>query len=155
GCVRPLSRAAADREPLRSTARKDLYRLQSGALVIDICIAIRLASPIFFYHVGGHPALDGTQLKELLMTTTRTALILGATGGIGGEVAHSLGQRGWRINALNRDPSKVRGRIAGTAPINWIQGDAMNPADVLRGAESASLIVHAVNPPGYRNWSKL
>ena len=31
----------------------------------------------------------------------------------------------------------------------------MNPADVLAAARDASLIVHAVNPPGYRNWHTL
>ena len=29
----------------------------------------------------------------------------------------------------------------------------MNAADVLRAAQGASLIVHAANPPGYRNWA--
>jgi nucleoside-diphosphate-sugar epimerase len=31
----------------------------------------------------------------------------------------------------------------------------MEPADVIRAAEGAQLIVHAVNPPGYRNWGRL
>jgi nucleoside-diphosphate-sugar epimerase len=96
------------------------------------------------------------------MTPTKTALILGATGGIGGEVALALSRRGWRINALNRDPAKLphHGSPEGTdrgdtVAINWIRGDALNPADVIAGAEGAALIVHAVNPPGYRNWSQL
>src|SRR5262249_60662108 len=37
----------------------------------------------------------------------------------------------------------------------WVQGDAMNAGDVRAAAESVSLIVHAVNPPGYRDWDKL
>lgn len=79
----------------------------------------------------------------------RTALVLGATGGIGGEVATRLLEAGWWVRALNRDPAGARGdpRIA------WIKGDALSAADVAAAAEGASLIVHAVNPPGYRNWN--
>jgi nucleoside-diphosphate-sugar epimerase len=83
-----------------------------------------------------------------------TALILGATGGIGHEVAAALHRHGWRINALHRDPEKASSH--GETPwINWMKGDAMNAAEVTKAAEGASVIVHAVNPPGYRNWAQL
>jgi hypothetical protein len=59
--------------------------------------------------------------------TQKTALILGATGGIGGEVAASLSQHGWQINALHRDPASAGSRNR-TAAIKWIPGDALNPA---------------------------
>jgi nucleoside-diphosphate-sugar epimerase len=36
----------------------------------------------------------------------------------------------------------------------WHRGDAMSAADVAAAA-GVSVIVHAVNPPGYRNWGKL
>ena len=79
----------------------------------------------------------------------KTALVLGATGGIGGAVARKLSARGWRIRALNRDAA----RAAKKEPaFEWVQGDAMITGDVLRAAEGAGLIVHAVNPPGYRDW---
>ncbi|WP_049736228.1 NAD-dependent epimerase/dehydratase family protein [Rhizobium ecuadorense] len=81
-----------------------------------------------------------------------TALVLGATGGIGGAVARKLLARGWRIRALNRDAAKVSRR---EPAFEWVQGDAMNAGDVLRAAEGVSLIVHAVNPPGYRDWETL
>jgi nucleoside-diphosphate-sugar epimerase len=82
-----------------------------------------------------------------------TALILGATGGIGHEVASALHRHGWQINALHRDPGKA---AAGKTPwINWVKGDAMNAAEVTTAAAGASVIVHAVNPPGYRNWGQL
>ncbi|OCP19018.1 MULTISPECIES: NAD(P)H-binding protein [unclassified Ensifer] len=82
----------------------------------------------------------------------RTVLVLGATGGIGGAVARGLSQRGWRVRALNRDIA----RAAQTAPaFEWVEGDAMKRLDVRAAAEGVELIVHAVNPPGYRNWGKL
>lgn len=82
----------------------------------------------------------------------RTVLVLGATGGIGGAVARGLRQRGWKVRALNRDIT----RAAQNAPhFEWVEGDAMKRLDVCAAAEGAELIVHAVNPPGYRNWGKL
>lgn len=87
------------------------------------------------------------------MTQTRTALVLGATGGIGGAVAAALAARGWRLRGLTRDPAAARG--GGPAQVEWIQGDAMRREDVVRAAEGVSVLVHAVNPPGYRDWDKL
>jgi nucleoside-diphosphate-sugar epimerase len=91
---------------------------------------------------------------EMTMTnpTRRTALVLGATGGIGGAVARKLLERGWRIRALSRNAAKA---TRGESNFEWAQGDAMSADDVLKAAQGADLIVHAVNPPGYRDWEKL
>ena len=86
--------------------------------------------------------------------TNRTALVIGATGGIGGEAAAALLRRGWRVRGLNRDPAGAA-RRAGRAGIEWVAGDAMSPADVRRAATGVDVIVHAANPPGYRNWRGL
>jgi nucleoside-diphosphate-sugar epimerase len=85
------------------------------------------------------------------MTQEKTALILGATGGVGGEVGRALIARGWRVRALHRKVGAGGSRTA----FEWRQGDAMNKADVVDAAKGASVIVHAVNPPGYRNWGQL
>ncbi|GJD65247.1 NAD(P)H-binding protein [Methylobacterium frigidaeris] len=84
--------------------------------------------------------------------TTRMALVLGATGGVGGAVARRLAAEGWTVRALHRDPGRVRREADGLA---WVRGDAMVPEDVVAAAAGASLIVHAVNPPGYRDWDRL
>jgi nucleoside-diphosphate-sugar epimerase len=86
------------------------------------------------------------------MQTSRTALVLGATGGAGYEIARALRRRGWQIRALSRRPDHGRALLP-TA--DWLKGDAMNAADVAEAAINADLIVHAVNPPGYRNWRGL
>lgn len=86
------------------------------------------------------------------MASGNTALILGATGGIGGEVARQLRDSGWTIRALKRSTSEAIGDRNGIA---WIRGDAMNAEDVREAAEGCSVIVHAVNPPGYRRWAEL
>src|SRR5215510_13393987 len=89
------------------------------------------------------------------MTNTQTALVLGATGGIGGEVAVALLQRGWRVRGLNREPERAARRTPHLAEVDWIAGDAMQRNDVMEAADGADVIVHAVNPPGYRNWRGL
>jgi nucleoside-diphosphate-sugar epimerase len=86
------------------------------------------------------------------MTDGRTALVLGATGGIGGEVAETLLRRGWTVRALHRDPARVRAIMPAA---RWIAGDAMSPDSVRAAAAGATLIVHAVNPPRYRRWAEL
>jgi nucleoside-diphosphate-sugar epimerase len=83
------------------------------------------------------------------MDTNKTALVLGASGKIGGEVAATLRRRGWAVRAMRRElPARNDG-------ISWVRGDAMNAADVLAAASGASLIVHAVNPLRYLKWGEL
>lgn len=81
------------------------------------------------------------------------ALVIGATGAFGGEVAERLGAAGWRVRALHRAPDKAR--AATGLDLDWTKGDAMVREDVVRAAEGARVIVHAANPPGYRNWGGL
>ena len=86
------------------------------------------------------------------MASKSSVMVLGATGGIGGEVARQLRDAGWDVRALQRRASNPVERRDG---ITWIRGDALNAHDVLAGADGCSVIVHAVNPPGYRRWSEL
>lgn len=83
------------------------------------------------------------------MIHAKTALVLGARGGIGGETMRQLVAAGWTVRALKRGlaaPSETRDGVL------WLRGDALVREDVLRAAAGVSVIVHAVNPPGYRNW---
>ncbi|MFX8856448.1 NAD(P)H-binding protein, partial [Acinetobacter baumannii] len=82
------------------------------------------------------------------------ALVIGATGGIGGAATRVLLARGWRVKALNRAPDKAA-RAVRLPGIEWISGDAMRADDVVRAAQGCSLIVHGANPPGYRDWDRL
>ena len=88
------------------------------------------------------------------MNIDRTALVLGATGGVGGAIAQALSRRGWCVRALVRNPAAVAHGWQGGS-ITWVEGDALNRADVVAAAAGADAIVHAVNPPGYRNWGRL
>jgi nucleoside-diphosphate-sugar epimerase len=80
------------------------------------------------------------------------ALVLGATGGIGGALAAALLQRGYRVRAMHRAPER---QATARPHYEWVRGDAMRAEDVLLAAEGASVIVHGVNPPGYQNWAEL
>jgi nucleoside-diphosphate-sugar epimerase len=88
-------------------------------------------------------------------TNTRTALVLGITGGIGGEAARALLARGWQVRALHRRPIGVAGASGLAEEVEWLQGDVMCRDDVMQAAAGVSVIVHAVNPPRYHNWAGL
>ncbi|WP_018181269.1 NAD-dependent epimerase/dehydratase family protein [Kaistia granuli] len=88
------------------------------------------------------------------MTENRIALVVGATGGIGGAVARVLLGRGWTVRGLTRS-SAAAARKPGGEGIQWVEGDAMNAADVSAAAQGAAILFHGANPPGYRNWQGL
>ncbi|MEJ1976291.1 MAG: NAD(P)H-binding protein [Acetobacteraceae bacterium] len=62
-------------------------------------------------------------------------------------MARRLLGRGWTVRALNRNPDRLS-EAEKTSGIRWLRGDAMSAADVSAAAAGASVIVHAVNPPG-------
>lgn len=94
----------------------------------------------------------------MLRGMKRTALIIGATGGVGSETAAALLRHGWDVRALHREPEKAKAQGPGL-DVTWVEGDAMDAASVLAAARSdewcADVIVHGANPPGYRNWKGL
>jgi uncharacterized protein YbjT (DUF2867 family) len=87
------------------------------------------------------------------MSETKLALVTGATGGVGGEVAAALLRHGWRVRGLARDPD--RARRGGPKGVAWVAGDAMRQAEVVAAAHGAAVVLHGANPPGYRNWRGL
>lgn len=82
-----------------------------------------------------------------------TALVLGVTGGIGGAIAKALAARGWTVRALTRRKPEARPAMA--FPVEWREGDSLDRNAVVAAAEGASIIVHAVNPPGYARWREV
>jgi nucleoside-diphosphate-sugar epimerase len=67
--------------------------------------------------------------KEIIMP--QTALVLGSSGGFGGQVALALQGAGWTVRRYRR----------GT--------------DMAAAARGASLIVNGLNPPAYHDWDRL
>lgn len=87
-----------------------------------------------------------------MVNSNHKVLVLGATGGIGGEVARQLRDQGWDVRALRRGGQHAVEQRDG---FTWVRGDAMHRDDVMAAAEGCDVIVHAVNPPGYRRWAEL
>lgn len=87
------------------------------------------------------------------MKEQKQALVLGASGGIGSELTRQLVRAGWLVRALKRGLAQD-GRIDANG-VEWIAGDAMDAAAVADAARGCAVVVHAVNPPGYRDWDKL
>jgi nucleoside-diphosphate-sugar epimerase len=83
---------------------------------------------------------------------TKRVLVLGATGGIGGEVARQMRDAGWQVRALNRS---LTSPVEERDDMTWLRGDALVAQDVADAAKGCSVIVHAVNPPGYRGWAEV
>lgn len=83
---------------------------------------------------------------------TKAILVLGATGGIGGAVTRVMLRRGWQVRAMVRDPARAQAGWGDDVMPHWVQGDAMLRDDVVRAATGVDVILHGVNPAGYRNW---
>lgn len=89
---------------------------------------------------------------------TRHVLIIGPTGGAGAAFTDVCLTRGWRVTALTRRSVVDR---PNRPSVHWIEGDAMNAADVLHAATGSGrglkggidAIFHGANTPGYRNWA--
>lgn len=82
----------------------------------------------------------------------KTVLIIGITGGYGNATAKCLAERGWNIRAMHRNPHKVAAQTHLDFEISWHRGDASISDDTCQAAKGVDVIVHAANPPGYKNW---
>lgn len=77
-------------------------------------------------------------------------LVLGASGGIGGEVARQLRDAGWQVRALKQ---KMDASMEEKDGVVWLRGDALKRLDVLEAASGCKVIVHAINP-NCQHWAK-
>lgn len=76
----------------------------------------------------------------------KKALIIGASGGVGGEVASVLARRGWKVIGLSRVERPAKDGM------EWRVGDAMSAEDLRRAAQGVDMVFYGANPPKYRNW---
>src|SRR5690606_17206017 len=125
GCVRPRARAAPESEPSSSTASKERYSSHPISLAIEKRIAPVKDWAISFYPRSADDNAITTSsplFQEFFMSDSSTVLVLGATGGIGGEMARLLLARGWQVRAMKRGLGVARQQQGG---IEWVEGDAL------------------------------
>ncbi len=94
------------------------------------------------------------ELPRRQNTSPRIALVLGATGGAGAAIALALHRHHWHVRALTRSVEAARQKFPDLSFIDWFQGDALDGESVIDAAFGTSAIIHAVNPPGYKNWDR-
>lgn len=78
--------------------------------------------------------------------TTRTALVTGATGYVGGLVVEKLLKDGWKVRTLSRSPEKLKAHAWGDK-VEAVEGDATDAGDVARamnGADVAWYLLHSM-----------
>ncbi|MDO4918923.1 tryptophan-rich sensory protein [Kocuria sp.] len=89
----------------------------------------------------------------------RLALVTGATGYIGGQVAQELLRRGWRVRLLSRSAEKVRdlpwgdavvakGRSAGPGQAEVVEGNASEAADISRALQDVDVAWYLLHSMG-------
>jgi len=93
------------------------------------------------------------------------ALVVGARGGYGQQMVQTLAAHGWGVRAFMRPVGAgagagvaagraVVGELAGGV-IQTLWGDAIDAQALRHAATGVDVLVHAVNPPGYRHWDTL
>ena len=70
-----------------------------------------------------------------------TALVLGATGFIGGQIGLAARQRGWEVRGLRRDTSAVG--LLGAERVTWSIGDLDEPGSLDDALHGVDLVFHA------------
>ena len=75
----------------------------------------------------------------------RTALVTGASSGIGAAVAEALNKRGWQVFGTSRDPSAITERIAG---VEYLALDLTDDASIEACAKAAGDVDVLVNNAG-------
>ena len=78
----------------------------------------------------------------------KKALIIGITGNFGYQMALTMQQRGWSINALLRDPAKAPDWLPGQQVFS---GSAYCKQDIETAASGCDVIVYAASP-AYHRW---
>ena len=78
----------------------------------------------------------------------KPTLVTGATGFVGWHVARKLLERGERVRALARDPSKLQ-ELEG---VERVQGDLRDPASIDRAIEGCGVVYHLA--ADYRLWAR-
>lgn len=70
------------------------------------------------------------------------ALVLGATGFIGGHIAKAALAEGWLVSGLRRDPA-FTGHLGESAAVHWFSGDLNDAESLRRAMDGVEILFHA------------
>jgi len=73
------------------------------------------------------------------------ALVIGATGFIGGAIARAAAARGWQVRAVRRDDRRVGaiGDLAANGKIEWHQANLIDPSTITEAMSGCDVVFHA------------
>lgn len=71
----------------------------------------------------------------------KKALVLGATGFIGGHIALAALERGWQVRGFRRDPLAT-GNLANTS-VEWVNGNLDEPDSLRQAMQGVDIVFHA------------
>lgn len=69
------------------------------------------------------------------------ALVMGASGFIGGHIAQAANAAGWEVSGLRRNPART-GHLGGF-PLHWLQGDLNDLASLQSAMDGMDIVFHA------------
>lgn len=77
-----------------------------------------------------------------LIILRMNVLVTGATGFIGGHIAHAALAQGWHVRGLRRRAGH-HGHLAADAGVAWVEGDLNDAASLAGAMEGVDLLFHA------------
>ena len=81
--------------------------------------------------------------------------MLGSTGALGSAIVNELTSTGRPVRALIRDPAKARKVFADSEKVELVEGSVEDPQTLQKAFDGADLFYNCINPPYYRQWSRL
>lgn len=84
----------------------------------------------------------------------QTALVLGASGGMGYALVNELVSRNIQVKAFARNKEKLVALFKHHKNVEIISGDVLNEQDLMKASNGVAIIFHAISFP-YQDWEKL
>lgn len=80
----------------------------------------------------------------------KTILITGATGLLGSWIAKDLAEQGFRIRAQKRASSQIPALLKGSANIELVDGDILDPLQMEKLLEGVDIVIHSAAVVSFR-----
>ncbi|MDD1505509.1 SDR family NAD(P)-dependent oxidoreductase [Lysinibacillus sp. CNPSo 3705] len=84
----------------------------------------------------------------------QTALVIGASGGMGYALVNELVSRNIQVKAFARNKEKLVALFQHHKNVEIISGDVFNEQDLMKASNGVDIIFHAISFP-YQDWEKL